>query len=354
MGFHRRPVDHPTARASKAARTTLGAWAAAALLLAACSSPQGSAPAGTGTPAARTFDLQGHRGARGLAPENTLAAFDRALAVGVDTLELDIGITADGVPVIAHDTKLNPNLTRGANGQWLDATGPAIHALTLADLRRYDVGRLKPGTRYAETFAQQAPRDGERIPTLDELFTRVKARADAAHVRFNIETKLTPDEPQVTPEPAAFVRALLAVIDRHGMRERVAIQSFDWRTLREVNRVAPAVATVCLTVRQNWMDNLTNGRWTAGITAGEHGNLAPRMAKAAGCRTWSPYFGDVDAGTLDEARRLGLKTVPWTVNLPTDVERLLALPIDGIITDYPDRMREAMARRGMPLPPPLR
>ncbi len=322
-------------------------WAALPCLLALVTA------CGTAPPATIAFDLQGHRGARGLAPENTLTAFERALEVGVWTLELDVGITRDGVPVIAHDPKLNPNIVRDASGQWLVDSGPAIVDLDLAALQRYDVGRLKPGTRYAQTFAQQQPRDGERVPTLAALFERVK-QLRAGHVRFNIETKLTPEDPNATVDPAAFARALLAVIDEHGMRSRVSIQSFDWRTLREVQRAAPMIPTVCLTVRQNFADNLTSGRWTLGITPGEHGNMVPRMVKAAGCRVWSPYFGELDAAGIAEARRLELKTIAWTVNAAADIERMLDLAPDGIITDYPDRMREAMARRSMALPPRVR
>ena len=129
--------------------------------------------AGGAVAAGVEFDLQGHRGARGLAPENTLAAFKTALTVGVHTLELDVGVTRDGQVVVAHDQRLNPNITRDASGQWLADVGPPLNTLTLAELQRYDVGRLKPGSRYAEGFAQQQPADGERMPTLDALFAMV-------------------------------------------------------------------------------------------------------------------------------------------------------------------------------------
>jgi len=104
-----------------------------------------AAPAGA-------FDLQGHRGARGLAPENTLPAFATALSIGVSTLELDLAMTRDDVLVVSHDSILNPDHTRGPDGAFLATTGPAIRSLTLAEVKRYDVGRLKPGTRYAASF----------------------------------------------------------------------------------------------------------------------------------------------------------------------------------------------------------
>jgi len=118
----------------------------------------------------QAFDLQGHRGARGLAPENTLAAFETALAVGLSTLELDLAMTRDDVLVVSHNRRLNPDHTRGPDGKFLETEGPAIRSLTLAELQRYDVGRLKPGTAYAADFPEQRAIDGTRIPALTELF----------------------------------------------------------------------------------------------------------------------------------------------------------------------------------------
>ena len=149
---------------------------------------------------ATAFDLQGHRGARGLAPENTLAAFERALEIGVTTLELDVGITADGVAVVAHDPALNPALARDGSGRWIAGPGPALRSLTVDQLQRYDVGRIDPASPYAGTFATQAPRDGQRIPRLAQVFERVK-QLGADGVRFNIETKINPTRPDETANP---------------------------------------------------------------------------------------------------------------------------------------------------------
>ena len=230
---------------------------------------------------AHAFDLQGHRGARGLAPENTLPAFERALAIGVTTLELDIGVTADGVVVISHDPYLNPAIARDAAGQWLaGARGPLIRSLTLAQLQAYDVGRINPDTPYAKTFSTQQPRDGTRMPTLASLFERVKALG-ANDVRFNIETKINPVQPDDTVGPEAMTRALLKVIDDAGMARRVAIQSFDWRTLQLVQRLAPDIPTVYLTVQTANNDNVRDGAWTAGFRIADHGSV-PRLIQAAG------------------------------------------------------------------------
>jgi len=296
------------------------------------------------------FDLEGHRGARGLAPENTLPAFERALAVGVDTLELDIGITADGVVVVSHDSFLNPVITRDPQGQWLDTRGPLIHSLTLAQLQSYDVGRIRPGTSYAAALSRQAPHDGARVPTLAAVFDLVKARG--ARVRFNIETKIDPTRPDDTVGAETMAAALLQVVRDAGMAGRVSIQSFDWRTLRIAQRLAPAIPTVCLTVQSANTDNVRDSRWTAGLQLADHGSV-PRLVQAAGCKAWSPNQGAVRPELVKEAQDLGLLVVPWTVNAPAEMERLLDAGVDGLITDVPDRLREVMLRRGMAVPPPV-
>jgi glycerophosphoryl diester phosphodiesterase len=297
---------------------------------------------------AHAFDLQAHRGGRGLLPENTLPAFEHSMQLGVTTLELDIGVTADGQVVIAHDPYVNPLIARDANGQWVAGTkGPAIRSLTLAQLQGYDVGRIQPDTPYAKTFATQEPRDGTRIPTLASLFERVKARN--ANVRFNIETKLSPLAPDETVAPEAMVQALLKVIRDAGMAERVTIQSFDWRTLQVVQKLEPRIPTAYLSFQNASNDTITDGRWTAGFKISEHGSL-PKMVKAAGGAVWSPNGGAVTEALVREAHALGLKVLPWTVNNPAEMDKLIGWGVDGIITDYPDRLREVMQKRSLALP----
>jgi glycerophosphoryl diester phosphodiesterase len=300
------------------------------------------------------FDLQGHRGARGLRPENTLPAFEHALGLGVDTLELDIGVTADGVVVISHDSWLNPQITRDAAGQWLSGSrGPLLRSLTLAQVQAHDVGRLQPGTAYAKTFETQQPVDGTRVPTLAQLFDLVKSR-NAGAVRFNIETKINPTQPDETVSPEAMTAALLKTVREAGMGSRVSIQSFDWRTLQIVQKLEPSIPTVYLTVQTPTNDNTRDGTWTAGMKLADHEVSVPKMVKAAGGKTWSPNQGALTEALVKQAQALGLKVVPWTVNDPAAIERFLGWGVDGIISDYPDRVRAVMERRGMPLPAPVR
>jgi glycerophosphoryl diester phosphodiesterase len=307
--------------------------------------------------AAIAFDLQGHRGARGLAPENTLAAFTTALSIGVTTLELDLAMTSDGVLVVSHDSRLNPDHTRGPDGKFLDANGPAIRSLTLAQVKRYDVGRLKPGTALAAAFPEQRGMDDVRIPTLMEVFDLVQ-RAKADHVRFNIETKLTPTSGADTPDPETFAAAAVRAVREAGLSARATIQSFDWRTLLIVRRVAPEIERVCLSSDGSDGDTLQRGRpgasaWTAGLDIDDFAGSAPRLVVAAGCSVWSPNYRNLTAAALAEAKALGLKVVPWTVNERPDMERVVQMGVAGIITEYPNRLRAVLAEKNIPLPPPV-
>ena len=302
---------------------------------------------------AAAFDLQGHRGARGLAPENTLPSFAAALAIGVTTIETDIAITRDRVLVISHDPALNPDITRGPDGRFLDARGPVIWLMTFDDLQRYDVGRIKPGSRYATLHPAQKPVDGARIPRLDDLFALVK-KSGNAEVRFALETKITPTAPAETADAETFARALVKAVREAGLAARTTILSFDWRTLQLVQKEAPEIGTVYLTAQQRWLDNVMaasaeGSPWTAGISYAEHGSV-PKRVKAAGGRIWSAHHADLDAAKVREAHALGLQVLAWTVNDPAQIAGVMNLGVDGIVSDRPDLVRQEMQRRGMALP----
>jgi glycerophosphoryl diester phosphodiesterase len=298
-----------------------------------------------------SFDLQGHRGARGLRPENTLAGFGLALELGVSTLELDCVVTRDGIVVVSHDSVLNPDYTRDQHGRFLDAAGPPIVTLTLAELRGYDVGRLRLGTEYATRFPDQQAVDGERIPRLAEVFGLARSRGDA-EVRFNVETKLTPDQPNLTAPPEEFAKAVVDAVRDAGMESRTTIQSFDWRTLSIVRRIAPEIATVALTDQQPGEDTIEAGKpgpspWLGGLDVDDFGGSVPKLVQASGARVWSPNYLDLDRRLVDEAHALGLAVVPWTVNDPAEMRRVLALGVDGMISDRPDWLRSELEARGI-------
>ena len=321
--------------------TLTQALAAAVCALAVCSATAQTAPA----PAA-AFDLQGHRGARGLMPENTLPGFRKALELGVTTLECDMGITRDGVVVVHHDQWLNPDTTRGPDGQWLPGRGPAISELTYAELQRYDVGRLKPGTEYAKTFADQQPVDGTRIPRLSDLFELVRQSGNT-QVQFDCETKLSPLEPTASLPPEDFARRVIAEIRKAGMAQRTVIQSFDWRTLQVVQKEAPEIRTLYLTSPRTLAKSADGGAspWLAGFDPDRHGGTVPKAIHAAGGRIWGPNQTYLTPALRAEARSLGVRVIPWTVNDPAMINKLLDMQVDGIISDRPDLVQAELRKR---------
>ncbi len=306
------------------------------------------------TSVAQGFDLQGHRGARGLMPENTLPGFAKALAIGVTTLELDLALTRDSEVVVIHNPRFEPELTRNGNGEWLQQSSPSIYSMTLAKVKTYDVGRLNPGSKYAQRYPLQQAVDGTSVPTLGEVFDLVNRSGNQA-VRFNIEIKINPEMPDLTWPPEKFAQAAIDVIRAYKMEGRVILQSFDWRALQEVQDLAPEITTSYLTANQRWLSNLQTGipgpsPWLNGLDVDNFEGSAARAIKAAGGDIWSSYHKEVDPVAIELAHQLGLSVNVWTVNETSRMRELIAMGVDGIITDYPDRLRQVMLELGLPVP----
>jgi glycerophosphoryl diester phosphodiesterase len=150
---------------------------------------------------------------------------------------------------------------------------------------------------------------------------------------------------------------VVAEIRKAGMEKRSTIQSFDWRTLKVVQRIAPEIPTVCLTSQQGADDNVGVGKsgpspWLGGLDVDDFDGSVPRLVKAAGGAVWSPNSEDLTAASIEESHRLGLRVIPWTVNDPSEMERLLDWGVDGLITDRPDLLRAVLKQKSLPLPPP--
>jgi glycerophosphoryl diester phosphodiesterase len=296
------------------------------------------------------FELQGHRGARGLFAENTIAGFRGALAIGVSSLELDIAVTRDGVPVVVHDPSLDPDLTRNVSGAWLDGPGPIVGTLTLAELRRFDVGRARPGSATARAFPLQMPCDGALVPTLAEVLALVRGSG----VRIDAEIKTDPRAPALTAPPERMAELVVATARAADALGRLTVRSFDWRGLAWLRRTVPEVPLCWLTEAKTEADAaLWWGMSGAGVST-------PRaVAAAAGAGepatwtpTWAPHHTDLRAAQAAEATALGLRVVPWTVNDPADMARLIGWGVAGLCTDRPDLARRAMAEAGLAVPPP--
>jgi len=244
--------------------------------------------------------VHGHRGARALRPENTLPAFEYAISQGVDVLELDLGVTKDRVVVVSHDSVVAPPICTGPK------SGVPIISLTLAELRQWDCGAVRN-----PLFERQKTVPGTRMPTLDEVFSLAKRGS----FQFNIETKISADAPDLTPPPAEFVELVLAQIRKHHLESRVILQSFDFRTLREMKRLAPEIRL-------------------AALYEGTPRDFAS-IAREAGADIVSPDYHLVTPELVRDAHAAKIQVIPWTVNLPADWFRLIACQVDGIITDDP-------------------
>lgn len=262
-------------------------------------------------------------------PENTIEGHLAALPI-VDVLETDLLVTKDGQVVLHHDVDLNPDTTRDASGKWLEARGPAIYTVTLADLAPYDVGRIKPGSAYAARFPEQQGMDGVHIPLLRDALARIE-KASGGKARWNVEIKIDDEKPERTAPIELAVEKVVGVLNEAGLvgtgatPGRVMIQSFDWRVLVQVHEVAPAIPTACLNEKEIPAD------------------VVERVAQT-GCAVWEPSFETLTAELVRSAHEKGIRVIPWTVNEPGDIERVVAMGVDGIISDYPQRVRAAIGR----------
>ena len=312
------------------------------------STPHGPVPESTNALEREVYVI-GHRGAAGLLPENTLAAFARACELGVDAVELDVLVTADGQAVVYHDFHLKPELTRKPDGLWLNSDSPpAIRDMQLADLKTYDVGRLKPGSRYSRRYPDQQSADGERIPTLREVIRLHKKQCDPS-AQIWIEIKTTPEKPELTPPPEIVSEMVIKILRAEKFSDRARILSFDWRNLVHVQKIAPDIPTVYLSLEGVRLNNIKPGQpgsspWMAGLDIDDFSGSIPHAIQAAGGRYWTPYYKHVTGSNIQTAHQLGIQVFVWTPDDPSDMKRLIEMGVDGIITNRPDRLRSVLGR----------
>lgn len=265
-----------------------------------------------------SFDLQGHRGCRGLMPENTVPAMRKALDLGVTTLEMDLAISQDQQVLLSHDPYMNADFVLRADGQRIakaEEQQLRLYALPYAEIKRYDVGSLgNPKFPRQQKLRAYKPLLAEVIDSA-EAYARRKHRPAPS---YNIETKTTPDGDGVAhPAPEQFVRLMLAVITAKGVEQRVIIQSFDPRTLEVVHRTHPGLRTALLVDNAESLEqNLRSLSFTPTI--------------------YSPHYRLVTAATVQACHQRNLLIIPWTVNTTAEATQLIDLQVDGLITDYPD------------------
>lgn len=312
----------------------------------------------------RSFDLQAHRGGIGLTVESTIASFSKALEVGVSTLELDVQITQDGAAVVTHDRQVSGAKcldTRPATGgdPEYPYVGKYVNTLTLAQVRTLDCG-----TQTLAAFPGQQASPGARMPLLTEVFALVR-RWRAWGVRLNVETKVEAGAPSQTAPRERFVQVVAAQVRASGLLRQVTIQSFDWGALMRMRQVEPRLPIVALTNG----DFLQVGQpgaspWLGGLDIDDFGGSLVEAARSFGADAISPVHGYPQGGAVTdpgyqpyttptlvaEAHRAGLTVIAWTVNDTATTHSLLDAGVDGLITDYPDRLRAVLAERGLALP----
>lgn len=301
-----------------------------------------------------TIELHGHRGARGLRPENTLPGLAFALELGVDALEFDVAMTADGEIVLTHDLIVSPVTSMDTGmavpqDEMFPYVGKPIISLNLPQLRTLDVGVRLP-ERPDDPFAlTQVPLPDTRMPTLGAVLGLLAALG-ADKVRLNIELKTNPTRPDLSADPHKFTELVITELERHDRLSRAAILSFDWRVLEAAR---PLVDQRYALVRRDTMHPVwMNGLHLADFATGsdEETSRLAAAAEAVGATTLSPHRAIVDLALMADAARRGLPVVVWTVNDPAEADRFIDMGVSGIVTDYPDRMRCLWRTRGLPLP----
>jgi glycerophosphoryl diester phosphodiesterase len=318
----------------------------------------------------RSFDLQAHRGGLALRPENTLPAFANAMRVGVSTIELDIQITEDGEAVVTHDrqvtgVKCQDTAPATPGDPEFPYVGKYVNTLTLAQVKTLDCGTRRPPDPRTDPFLPtlvMAP--GERMPTLGQVLDLVKRRGDR-DLKLNIETKVEAGAPHETAPREQFVQVVAHELRRERMLDRATIQSFDWGALMRMGEVEPRLPLVALVV-PNFLEVGRPGAspWLGGIDIDDFGGDPVAAVESFGADAISPLHGEPQAGAVywpdyrpfttrdmvRRAHRAGLEVIPWTVDDRPTMEKLIDDGVDGLITDYPDRLRQVLEDRGHRLP----
>jgi len=315
-----------------------------------------AAPASLATPArplTGTFDLQSHRGGRGEWTEESLVAFSRSLELGVSTLEMDTHLTADDKVVVWHDDVMTGSKCRDTGPAFEDDPAFPYSGDRVRDLRLAQIQTMDCGYQQLPGYPEQDNIEGNRIAELSDVFDVVRDH-DAGTVLFNIETKVESAGPTGTTEMKALTRGVVTEIQDSGMAERVTLQSFDWASLNLTGHIAPELALAALSGGDAWMGVGQPGASPnlGGIDIDDYDGSLAQAARAQGYDALSPVFDSVTPEMIAEAHDLGLPVVPWTVSDESDIRTLLDMGVDGIITDYPSRLREILAERGQTLPRP--
>ena len=281
--------------------------------------------------------IYGHRGARGVLPENTLESFEYLFENNIRAYETDILISKDNIPVITHDFKLDPSYTKDVNGNWIEDENIKIIDLTYEEILKYDVGTLNKLSRYGRKFINQKSLDNQKIPKLSDLL-KLSSDNEFDDLLINLEIKSTPIEEGLTPSPEEMVKIVIDEVSRSNLSDKIIYSSFDWRVLREIKERDPKIPRAHLTSgakgkiydKSPWLD----------FTPLHSEVELPKLIKALGGSAWHPNYKDVNKEIIEISRNEGLPVNVWTVNKEQDMLRMIDYGVDGIMTDYPLKLME--------------
>lgn len=311
------------------------------------------------------FDLEAHRGGRDVRPENTLYSYAYAIELGATSIECDMQLTKDGQIVMSHNPILNSDITRDENGNYIKNNKYDIRLMTVDELKKFEVGVMDPNCgEYYDLHGKTQFTYDAKIPTLEELMQLIQSYGDK-NIVLNIETKSYPDPASAgyknNADPKKFVEVFNNIVKKYNMEDRVVLQSFDWQTLIEMKKLNPNISTSAL-----WQEQPSWGRdseslrryekkkspWLGGLDIKDYQGNPVKAAHAIGADIISPYYTEISKQDVDEAHSLGMKVVPWTVNNEKDMNMLLDMGVDGIISDKPWLLKQVLEKRNIKLHTP--
>lgn len=311
------------------------------------------------------FDLEAHRGGRDVRPENTLYSYAYAIELGATSIECDMRLTKDGQIVMSHNPILNSDITRDENGNYIENNKYDIRLMTVDELKKFDVGVMDPNCgEYYDLHGKTQFTYDAKIPTLEELMQLIQSYGDK-NIVSNIETKSYPDPASAgyknNADPKKFVEIFNNIVKKYDMEDRVVLQSFDWQTLIEMKKLNPNISTSAL-----WQEQPSWGRdseslrryekkkssWLGGLDIKDYQGNPVKAAHAIGADIISPYYTEISKQDVDEAHSLGMKVVPWTVNNEKDMNMLLDMGVDGVISDKPWLLKQVLEKRNIKLHTP--
>lgn len=311
------------------------------------------------------FDLEAHRGGRDVRPENTLYSYAHSIELGATSIEWDMQLTKDGQIVMSHNPILNSDITRDENGNYIENNKYDIRLMTVDELKKFDVGVMDPNCgEYYDLHGKTQFTYDAKIPTLEELMQLIQSYGDK-NIVLNIETKSYPDPASAgyknNADPKKFVEIFNNIVKKYDMEDRVVLQSFDWQTLIEMKKLNPNISTSAL-----WQEQPSWGRdseslrryekkkssWLGGLDIKDYQGNPVKAAHAIGTDIISPYYTEISKQYVDEAHSLDMKIVPWTVNNEKDMNMLLDMGVDGIISYKPWLLKQVLEKRNIKLHTP--